>query len=113
MNGVDHRHYTHNRGGVFQGLATKDPHHDILLHCDVCEGESPSVGEDVADSKETILEEIAQPDLPCRLPILVNEAKCWVFQCITGWGISLWKKTDLCGTEPDFEAVTTVSSTWL
>ena len=46
-------------GGEFQ----RDPHHDVLLHCDVCEGERSSVDQNVAYAKEAGLEEITQPDI--------------------------------------------------
>jgi len=36
----------------------KDPHHNILLHCDVCEGEGSSVDEDVTHSEEAGLDEV-------------------------------------------------------
>ena len=53
-------------GGVSQRICQRDPHHDILLHCDVYEGERSSVDKDVAYSEETGLKEVTQPDLSRR-----------------------------------------------
>ena len=47
-------------------LRQRDPHHDILLHCDVYESERASVDEDVAYSEETGLNEVTQFDLSRR-----------------------------------------------
>jgi hypothetical protein len=51
-------------GGI-SNTRQRGPHHDILLHCDVYEGERSSVDKDVAYSEETGLEEVIQPDISC------------------------------------------------